>query len=102
MTVKTPLKVKPRIKKYSPLKFILHEVLRPCYHPPIDSLIYWTMIELKLSYIQAESVVYKALDYIEENGLTYRDRDKLNLPNISERYPRYDTSFWNSPIVERD
>ncbi len=100
MIVKTPLKVKPRVKKYSPLKFVLHEILRPGYTPPTDSLIHWTMIELKLSYGQAESVVYKALDYIDNNGLTYHDRDKLNLPNISDRYPRYDTSFWNSPIVE--
>ena len=98
------IKVKPIVKKWTPLKFALHEILRPGPMQPFSSLITWTMIECQVDYSKAEAAVYGALEYAEINNLSYQDRDSLHLPNISCNYPTYPEirKYWNSPVMEKD
>lgn len=102
MPTKTPIKVKVRVKKFSPFKFALHEILRPHQSPPITSLIIWCMIGCKVNRSTAETAVYNALEYIDVEDLGWVDRDKLHLPNISNRYPRHPEyrKYWKSSILE--
>lgn len=102
MTVKSCTKVVPRVKRFSPSRLVLHEVLRPAYSTRTDDLICYVMGYCNLCRKDAERVVFKVLDYIEENNLTYRDRDVLKLPNISDRYPRYPeyTQYWKIELEE--
>ncbi len=102
MLTKTPLKVEPRVKQFSPFKFVLHQVLRPGFGPPITSLITWCMIECKVDRVAAENAVYDALEYIDVNDLSFQDRDALHLPNLKNRYPTYPDvcKFWKSNIKE--
>lgn len=102
MTVKSCTKVVPRVKRFSPSKLVLHEVLRPSYMISYDSLIYYTMGYCNLGRKEAEEIVFKVLDYIEYNDLGYQDRDRLKLPNISDRYPRYPeiTQYWKIKLEE--
>lgn len=102
MIVKTSVKVKVCVKRFSPQKFVLHQVLRPGYSPSLDSLIHWTMIEFRKSYSKAKKIVCDTISFIDYYNLTYLDRDKLNLPNISERYPHTDTSYWNGAVSDTD
>ncbi|MBQ8426480.1 MAG: hypothetical protein IJX16_01825, partial [Clostridia bacterium] len=92
------IKVVPRVKKFSPFAFVLDQKLRPGFHIGEDSLIVWCMIEYKMDRKTAERIVYSVAEYIEQNDLSYQDRDKLHLPNIKERYPSYPefNKFWKT------
>lgn len=98
MSPKTSFKVCPTVKRYTPEKYILNEVLRPGVQIDPDHLASLCMREFDMRRSVAEKLVYKT---VERAGcLSYADRDKLHLPNISDSYPGYGeiTKHWKSKV----
>lgn len=102
MPTKTTHKVSPRVKRYSPVKFVLNELLRPGYYADKETFVQMCMKEFNMCRSEALKVVCNAYDSMDRHGLTWHDRDKLNLPNISDRYPRYKEvcKHWKSRVKE--
>ena len=100
MTTKTSFKVCPTVKRYTPEKYILNEVLRPGIQINPDYLITLCMREFNMRRSEAEKIVYQTLD--RADNLSYADRDKLHLPNIGDSYPGYPeiAQQWKSKVKE--
>ncbi len=98
--MKTVIKVSVRVKKFSPFKYALHEMLIPgFYRHSFSTLIKWTMESCNCDRAAAESAITTACNCIDYYGYSYRDRDKLNLPNITDRYPKL-KGVWKNNIKE--
>ena len=98
--MKTITKVVVRVKKFSPFKYALNQILVPGYFTQTyDVLTLWIMRDCECNRLTALEAIYRARLYIMFYDYTWRDRDKLNLPNITERYPKL-AGVWKSKIQE--
>lgn len=95
------MKVDVKIKKWNPRKIILDMVLRPGFEYNLNQLIQLIVKMFNMKYMDAEHIVYDTLQEIDYESYTWRDRDKLNLPNISNCHPYYKEvcKYWNNKIT---
>lgn len=98
--MRTKIKVKIRVKRFSKKQFILHLLLQPCIRD-FDDIVHDVRLQFNIGLDEAERRVQRWCNYVDEWGLSYKERDMFFLPNIGGRFPKL-AYYWKSPVADVD
>ena len=77
--MQTKIRVKVKVKRFSKKQFILHLLLQPCTHD-FDEIVRDVRLKFNIELDEAENCVQRWKNYVDEWGLSYKERDMFSCP----------------------